>query len=182
NNTYTVLATSVAIAVVLPSITPSATTVAPGAAVTATIANGPGTAGDWVALYATGAPPTALLQWQYLNGTHTAPTAGLSGATLTFTLPQTQGTYELRFMRNNTYTVLATSVPIAVVAPIITPSATSVLPGATVTATVANGPGTAGDWVALYATGAAAASYGQWQYLNGSQTSTTGQRAASMTF
>src|SRR4029077_12363670 len=53
-NTYTVLATSVAITVVAPTITLSATTVAPGATVTATIASGPGTAGDWVALYATG--------------------------------------------------------------------------------------------------------------------------------
>src|SRR6185503_2051195 len=136
---------------------------------------------DWVALYATGAAAANYLEWKYLNGTHTA-TTGQSGAALTFTMPQTLGTYELRFLLNNTYTVLATSVPIAVSAPSITPSATTVAPGATVTATIANGPATAGDWVGLYATGAAAASYGQWQYLNGSQTSTTGQRAASMTF
>ena len=156
---------------------------APGAPVTATIANGPGNAGDWVALFATGAPASAYLEWQYLNGTHTAPAKGLSGAPLTFTLPLTPGTYELRFFQNNTYTVLATSVAITVVGPSVTPSATTVAPGAPVTATIANGPGNAGDWVALFATGAPATAYLQWQYLNGTHTApAAGLPGAPLTF
>ena len=39
------------------------------------------------------------------------PGGGASGAPLTFTMPLTPGTYELRFFQNNTYTVLATSAP-----------------------------------------------------------------------
>jgi agmatine deiminase len=109
-----VLATSVAITVVGASVTPSATSVAPGATVTATVANGPANAGDWVGLYATGAAVSAYLEWQYLNGTHTAPAVGVSGAPLTFTMPLTAGTYELRFFHDNTYTVLATSATITV--------------------------------------------------------------------
>jgi hypothetical protein len=109
-----VLATSVPITVGAPSITPSATTVAPGATVTATVANGPGNTRDWVGLLATGAPAANYLQWQYLNGTQTAPPSGLSGGTPTFTMPLTPGTYELRFFLNGSYTVLATSVPITV--------------------------------------------------------------------
>ena len=54
------------------------------------------------AMYATGAPAANYLQWQFLNGSHTAPTAGLSGAARTCTLPQTPGTDELRFFRNDT--------------------------------------------------------------------------------
>jgi hypothetical protein len=82
--------------------------------VTVTVANGPANAGDWVGLYAAGAPASAYLQWQYLNGTHTAPAVGVSGAPLTFTMPLTAGTYELRFFANNTYNVLATSATITV--------------------------------------------------------------------
>jgi hypothetical protein len=114
NDTYTVLATSVSITVMGASVTPSATSVAPGASVTGTVANGPANAGDWVALFATGAPASAYLEWQYLNGTQTAPAGGLSGAPLTFTMPLTPGTYELRFFVNNTYTVLVTSATITV--------------------------------------------------------------------
>ena len=150
---------------------------------TATVANGPGNAGDWVGLYATGAPASAYLQWQYLNGTHTAPAVGLRGAPLTFTLPLTPGTYELRFFQNNTYTLLATSVPITVMSASVTPSATTVAPGAAVTATVANGPGYAGDWVGLYATGAPASAYLEWQYLNGTHTApAVGLTGAPLTF
>ena len=87
---------------------------APGATVTATIANGPGNSPDWVGLFATGAPPARYLDWQYLNGTLTAPVPGLTGGTLTFTLPLTPGTYHVRFFLNNTYTVLATSATITV--------------------------------------------------------------------
>jgi putative Ig domain-containing protein len=185
NNTYTVLATSAPISIVAPpaTVTPSATSGTPGAPMTATVANGPGNKGDWVALYATGAPATALLQWQYLNGTQTAPTVGLTAATLTFTLPLMSGTYELRFFLNNTYTVLATSASITIVGASVTPSATSAAPGATVTATIANGPGFTGDWVALYSAGAPVANYVQWQYLNGTHTApTVGLSAAALTF
>ena len=154
NNTYTVLVTSATITAGPPSIALSATTVAPGAVVTATIANGPGNLTDWVGLFATGAPPTSAVDWKYLNGSRTAPTTGLSGATLTFTLPVTAGTYELRFFRNNTNTVLMTSATITVSPPSIALSATTVAPGAAVTATIANGPGNLTDWVGLFATGA----------------------------
>ncbi len=113
-NTYTVLAASGPLTVAAASVSLSTTTVAPGATVTATIAIGPGNASDWVAVYAAGAPMANYLQWQYLNGTQTLPTEGLSGAVLTFTLPLTPGIYELRFFRNNTYTLLATSATITV--------------------------------------------------------------------
>src|SRR5205809_571741 len=118
-----------------------------------------------------------------MEGSRAGPAVAPSGATLTFVLPVTPGTYELRFFRNNTYTVAATSVPITVAAASITPSATTGAPGAAVTATIANGPGTAGDWVTLSATGASATNYLQWQYLNGAHTApAAGLSGATLTF
>ena len=43
-----------------------------------------------------------------------APSPALSGGMLTVTLPLTPSTYELRFFRNNTLTLLATSATITV--------------------------------------------------------------------
>ena len=173
NNTNTVLVTSATITVGPPSIALSATTVAPGAVVTATIANGPGNLTDWVGLFATGAQSKSALEWKYLNGTRTAPTSGLSGAALTFTLPVTANAYELRFFRNNAYTVLATSATISFGTPSIALSATTVAPGAAVTATIAFGPGNRNDWVALFATGAPVTASLEWKYLNGNHTAPT---------
>jgi Ca-activated chloride channel family protein len=176
NNSLTVLATSATITVAAvgsPTVTPSATTGTVGAPFTATVANGPGHPMDWVGLFATGAPSGNSLQWQYLNGTQTAPATGLTGGTPTFTMPTTPGTYQLRFFLNNTLTVLATSATItvaAVVAPTVTPSVTTGTAGTPFTATVANGPGHPMDWVGLFATGAPSANSLQWQYLNGTQT------------
>jgi hypothetical protein len=75
------------------SVTATPTTVGPLGTVSATIAGGPGNATDWVALYATGA--STFVDWKYLNGTKTAPAAGLTGANLSFAVPATPGTYVL---------------------------------------------------------------------------------------
>jgi hypothetical protein len=166
NDSFTVLATSATITVAAPTITLSATTVAPGATVSATIANGPGNARDWVGLFATGAPPASYLRAAYLNGTLTPPAPGVTGGTVAFTLPLTPGTYQVRFFLNDSFTTLVTSATITVVAPTVTLSATTVAPGATVSATIANGPGNARDWVGLFATGAPPASYLRAAYLN----------------
>ena len=166
NNSFTVLATSATITVAAPTVTLSATTVAPGATVSATIAGGPANSLDWVGLFATGAPPAGYLRAAYLNDTLSAPNPGVAGGTLTFTLPLTPGTYQVRFFLNNSFTVLATSATITVAAPTVTLSATTVAPGATVSATIAGGPANSLDWVGLFATGAPPAGYLRAAYLN----------------
>ena len=102
------------------TITLSAATAVAGQSVTATVANGPANAWDWVGLYPTGATSATVnrLSYQYLNGLQTAPSSGVSGATLSFALPSA-GTYEARFFRNNSLTVLATSGSITVAGPSI---------------------------------------------------------------
>ena len=190
----TPLATSATITVTAPavpaSITPSATTVAAGGLLTLTLANGPGGQFDWVGLYPT-ASGAAYLDWKYLSGSRTAPAAGIRATTLTFTMPATAGTYTLRWMANNsTTTQIATTSTITVTTaappppatPSITPSVTTVAGGATLTVTVANGPGNQLDWVGLYPT-ASGATYVDWKYLSGSRTApATGLRAATVSF
>jgi cytochrome c5 len=164
-----------------PTVTVSATTVAPGGAVTATVANGPANPTDWLGLYATGG--ATFLNWKYLNGTQSALAVGVTSATVTFTMPTTPGTYTLRFSAGSV--VLATSATITVTmpagSPTITATPATVSPGGTVTVAVGNGPANRNDWVALYATGGS--TYLSWKYLNGLETlPATGMTGATLAF
>src|SRR6185436_14197888 len=96
--------------------------------------------------------------------------------------------YNFRFFRDNTYTLLATSPLITVSgAPAPTPTPTplpggsvllvngssspiTVAPGANVTVNVSGGPASRLDWVAKHiSTDPNNKHFGDWQYLNGSQ-------------
>jgi subtilisin family serine protease len=242
------------------TLTPSVTSVAPGAQLTVTLANGFGGASDWLALASAGAADASYLQWTYVGG-------GLTSKTWTLTMPTTAGTYEFRLFLNNGFTRAATSPPVTVdtsltpapvatslspnsalaggtaftltvngnsfaptsvvkwngsnrsttfvsstqlqaaigaadiagsgtaqvtvvtpppgggtsVAlpftisgpPVLTVSATNVAAGADVTATLTNGPGGAGDWLALAPTNAPNTSYLQYVYVGGGVTTRT---------
>jgi hypothetical protein len=88
--------------------------VAPVASIAVGVTNGPGNPTDWLAFYAAGdGNPYNHLAWVYLNGTQTPPAAGVTSATITMTAPNTNGSYEARFLANDTYTLLA-STPFAV--------------------------------------------------------------------
>ena len=65
---------------------------------------------DWIGLYVPGAANTAYLSWLYDSSctTSAAGTARASGS-CSFKLPSTAGTYQLRLLANNGYTLLATS-------------------------------------------------------------------------
>jgi hypothetical protein len=98
-----------------PTVSLNGTTFAAGATITATIANGPGTAGDWVGLFATGDPDGTFQDWKYLgSGTKTKPGSGVTGGSVSFTAPATAGTYNVRFFLNDSLVKLATSVTITV--------------------------------------------------------------------
>jgi uncharacterized protein YegP (UPF0339 family) len=114
NNGYTLLATSPVVTTLPPTLTPSASSSAPGAAVQVTVTDGPAYRGDWVVLAKVGSAPTVYVDWKYLNGTRTMPATGVPSAVLTFTMPLTPDTYEFRFFANNGYTLLAVSPPVVV--------------------------------------------------------------------
>lgn len=62
-------------------------------ALTVTLANGPGDRLDWVSLYPQGS--NDFVEWQYLNGLHSAPISGTGTTSLIFAKPPA-GAYVLR--------------------------------------------------------------------------------------
>jgi glucose/arabinose dehydrogenase len=161
------------VAVPAPTVTPAVATVSPGAPISFTVTGGPGNTNDWVGLYPTSAPDGAFVAWQFLNGLVTLPMSGTNGATLAFTAPVMPGTYDIRLFSNG-YVRLATSSAVNVPAPTVTLAGGTVSPGATISFTVAGGPGNVTDWVGLYPTSAADGEFIAWQYLNGLMTPPTG--------
>ena len=191
NNTYTKLATSATVTAqsssTNASVSVNATTVAPGATVVVTVANGPGNPRDWLTLNPASASDQSYLDWKYLNGTRTAPATGLKSATVSFTMPTTPGTYNFRLLANNTFTKLATSATVTVQSasgpPVVSVNKTTAVRGSTVQVTVTNGPGNPKDWMSLYASTAPDTSYLDWKYLNGTRTApATGLKTATLTF
>jgi hypothetical protein len=91
------------------SLTLDVTTVSAGAAVTVTIANGPGGARDRVMFYSATAPARPALDWSFLNGERTAPSAGQASATVTLTAPSAPGRYIVRLMPAGASSAAATA-------------------------------------------------------------------------
>ena len=144
NNGYVQVAASAPITVetppppepTTPTLTPSATTAAPGTAVTVTLEGGSGDAGDWLALAPVGSSAASYL-------TFTKVGTGVTMRDWTVTMPQTAGQYEFRLFINNGYVQVAASPPITVetppppepTTPTLTPSTTTAEPGASVRTT-----------------------------------------------
>lgn len=97
------------------------------------VTNGPGNPSDWVALAERSAPNALYATWQYLNGSTVPPAQGASGATLTFVMPPSPGTYELHFFANNGFNRLATSTSIvsSTTPPTVAVTLTHPFPGTT---------------------------------------------------
>jgi hypothetical protein len=89
-----------------PTLTVSATTIAPGDPETVTLANGFGGALDRLALAAVGVPDTSYLEWTYVG-------AAVTERTWTVTMPTTPGAYEFRLFTDDN-TRVATSPPVTV--------------------------------------------------------------------
>ncbi len=172
NNGYTQVAVSAPVTVTAPpapppaTLTPSATTAAPGAQITVTLQGSSGNAGDWLALATVGSAPTSYITYTYVG-------AGVKNRTWTVAMPQTPGQYEFRLLVNG-YTQAAVSAPVTVTAPqpapgpspaTLTPSATTAAPGAQITVTLQGSSGHAGDWLALATVGSAPTSYITYTYV-----------------
>ena len=171
-----------------PSITVNGksggTTVTGGASMSVAVANGPGSATDWMGVCNSGVTPApgqcdgAGYSWDYLNCTQTAPTTGIRSATCSLGAPSVAGSYNAVFFSNNGYTALA-SAPFQVTGSITvngTSGGTTVTGGANMSVAVANGPGNATDWIGVCNAGVPTspsqcdyAGY-SWDYLNCTQT------------
>ncbi len=107
--------------------------------------------------------------------TNNQPAIRGSSSTVTFTVPDGPGVYEVRLFRNDTPTLLATSGAITIAATtlavngVMAPGGIAVGGGAALTVNVTNGPGQPGDWLVLADTSAAPGTYVAWKYLSDSQ-------------
>ncbi|PYR73621.1 MAG: hypothetical protein DMF87_25350, partial [Acidobacteria bacterium] len=156
--------------------------VLPGATFNVTITNGTGNAKDWVSLNATAALDATYVGWKYLNGSTTAPTTGLTSATVQFVAPTVPGTYNVRLFANGGWTKLATSATVNV-GPTLTVPLAPVKPGKAFTVDVSGAPGNVTDWVSLTAADAADTNYFSWAYMNGSKSApSTALTSATVTF
>ena len=90
-----------------PTLTVSATTVAPGSPITVTLTNGVGGLYDWLSF-----APVSATDWSFISYVYVGN--GTTTRTWTVTAPSTPGTYEFRLYLNNSYTRTATSPPVTV--------------------------------------------------------------------
>lgn len=155
-----------------PSLTVSATSVASGAPVTVTVANGFGGVTDWLAIAATSAPNNIYIQYVYVG-------SGVTSRTWTVAMPTTPGTYEFRLFING-YNRVATSPTITVGGgapppnpPSLAISASTIEAGQSVTVTLTNGAGGSTDWLAFALTSAPNNSYVQYTYVGAGVTTRT---------
>jgi uncharacterized protein YegP (UPF0339 family) len=153
-----------------PALTASSTAVPTGGTVTASwsAVSSPSPT-DWIGVYVPGSSSQSYGNWLYDDSCTQMPGSSAQAAgSCAIALPGTPGTYELRLLAANGYTVLASSGPITVSAPAaaaLAASPAAVSPGGklTVTWSGVSAP-SATDWVGLYAPGAPAGSYLGWFY------------------
>jgi hypothetical protein len=158
-----------------PVLTVSATSIAAGASVTVTLTNGRGAPQDWLTLAPVGAPDSSYVQWTYVG-------AGVTTRTWTVTL-MSAGSYQFRLFLDNGYTRAATSLTITVAAgpPTVIVDSTSTTTGGTITATLINGAGGAGDWLAFASSSAPNNSYLAFMYVGAGVATRTWTLAAPAT-
>ena len=150
-------------------LTVSATAVAGGDPITASLTGSSGVAGDWLAFAEVGAPESSYLQWTYVG-------SGNTSLDWTITAPLVPGQYEFRLFTDSSYTLLVTSEAVTVLPPPpadvdLTVSATDVAPGEQLTVSVTGAPGGGGDWLSLAGVGTPDSSFLQWTYLGSGTTS-----------
>lgn len=158
------------------SLTVSASTVATGGTLTVTWANIPNpTPRDWLAFFTPGSAQGWLGRWLYVDCSQVAGSSGVATGSCQMTAPSAVGTYDLRLLSNDSYTVLASlTITVAVPPPSLSARASSVAAGGTLTVTWANiANPTPRDWVAFFIPGSLANWVGHWVYVDCSQAPST---------
>jgi hypothetical protein len=104
---------------VMPFIRPENRVYVTGTAITVNFTNGPANPADWIGIYQAGEVPDGdpvSILWNYVGGTQSSGEGKSSGSVSFPTGLATPGEYEVFFLENDGYTVLA-SEPFTVVAP-----------------------------------------------------------------
>ena len=165
-------ATSNALSFPVNAFTVSPATVARGGTVTATWSGlASPAATDRIGLYTPGAGNSAFLAWMYVSCSQTPGSPRASGS-CPFTVPGSAqpGGYELRIVRDQTFTLLLRSNIFTIgILPTTTLSVnpTSIPSGGTLTATFSGVPGpSAFDWIGLYSPGSDNYSHLGWIFAS----------------
>jgi subtilisin len=155
------------------TLTVSTTSATAGAPITVTLTGASGNSSDWIALARVGTAETAYLQWTYVA-------AGQTTFAWTVAAPATLGDYEFRFYPNNGIARAATSPTVTVTAappppsnPVLSVNSQLVAPGASITATLTGGSGSATDWLAFAPVGSPSSQYLYFVYVGGGVTTRT---------
>ncbi|MGB0992903.1 MAG: fibronectin type III domain-containing protein [Akkermansiaceae bacterium] len=118
--------------------------------------NAPAGLQDWIAIYKAGKTPgtDAFVTWQYLNGTQSAPTTGITNGQLNFA-GLAKGYYFATYLVNGGYFEIADRVVFSVGDDISSVSMTSatVSEGDDFTVNFTDGPGTPKDWMGIFKKG-----------------------------
>ena len=179
NDGYTLLASSNAFTVTVPTpptsaaLTATPSSVSPGGTVTTAFSGvSAPTSTDWIGLYVQGASNSALKGWFYDSSCAYSPSTARASGSCVFTVPTNLpvGTYEFRLFANDGYTLLASSNSFTVTATTpsttsLTVTPTSVTRGTRVTVSYTNPSPTTTDWIALFPEGAHDYRYGDILYF-----------------
>lgn len=140
-----------------PTLTVLKSAHAEGEAVNIEFSGGPAGVRDWVGIYRQGstpAPGSPAVDWDYLNGTRNAPTAGLAAGSLVFEGLE-KGYYFAEYLVNDGHFGIAGRVAFSVGERItqVEMASAVVQPGDDFTVSFSGGPGIAKDWMGLFRKG-----------------------------
>jgi len=151
--------------------------------------NGPGNIKDWVGIYPLDVAPggPASTRWFYVDGTGSGQT-GVKEGLLTFPSGlDFAGDWKAYFLLNDGYEILAeTSFKVVDAGtPLVRTDQRTYFPGQNIVINFVSGLGNAKDWVGVYKAGETPGGGPNstiWNYVNGTQTSSTGLAEGTFTF
>ncbi|WP_242203557.1 endonuclease/exonuclease/phosphatase family protein [Aestuariivivens insulae] len=94
------------------SVSPSKTTYAPNESITINFSGGPGNKTDWIGIFNQGVTPASgnNVDWFYVNGKKSSAGKTYTSGSVTFSSGlATAGTYDVHFLENDGYTILAST-------------------------------------------------------------------------
>ncbi|HIG29087.1 MAG TPA: hypothetical protein EYQ50_15375 [Verrucomicrobiales bacterium] len=148
--------------------------------------NGPANLLDWVAIFPEGVSSDewATNPYLYVDGTQDGEIALASGA-VTFADGLTkEGNYDVRFLENDDYTLLAVTTlrVVDLSSSTVFTDKNTYVPGDPILVTFNQGPANPKDWVGLYAAGSPNSPSIIWQYVDGTQSGNEGLASGTLNF
>ena len=187
--TATALATLASGLAQTPSLVPNHATYYPGEDITFSFQNGPGNRLDWVGIYPEGVEPGSVgsTLWYYVDNTRQG-NVGLTEGTVVFAGGlNLAGPWTSYLLLNDGYGKLAQTAFTVVdpFTPLVRTDQPVYTAGQPITLTFTNGPANAKDWIGIYKAGetpGGGPNSTLWNYVDGTQTGSTGLADGAMTF